>query len=152
MPNAFIERGKQEICKHHNQYVLLEVNSSKLRLEEADIMHRVLQLVKDMAKKSLERDRASERYIEVVSRFLWPWRESWLLLLVGLLAILDYISTYTLLKLSGEMAIYEGGALASRALQIDGFRGLFLMNITAVSALSLAVVTTRFLYTKFGFE
>jgi len=115
-------------------------------------MHRVLQLVKDMAKKSLERDRASEQYVEVVSRFLWPWRESWLLLLVGLLAILDYISTYTLLKLSGKMAIYEGGALASRALQIDGFRGLFLMNITAVSALSLTAVTTRFLYTKFGFK
>jgi len=88
----------------------------------------------------------------VVSRFLWPWRESWLLLLIGLLAVLDYISTYTLLKLSGEMAIYEGGALASRALQIDGFRGLFLMDITAVSALSLAAVTARFLYTKFGFK
>ena len=115
-------------------------------------MHRVLQLAKDMAKKSLERDRASERYVEVVSKCLWPWRESWLLLLVGLLAVLDYISTYTLLELSGKMAIYEGGALASWALQIDGFRGLFLMNITAVSTLSLAAVTTRFLYAKFGFK
>jgi len=86
-----------------------------------------------MVSKSLERDRASERYVEAVSRFLWPWRESWLLALVGLVAVLDYASTYAVLELSGNEYVYEGGPLASWALQMGGFTGLFLVDMAAAS-------------------
>jgi len=79
------------------------------------MLHRVFGLAKSMVRKSLERDRSSERYVEAVSRSLWPWRESRLLVLVLLLAVLDYVSTYAALELSGRMDGYEGGPLASWA-------------------------------------
>ena len=81
--------------------------------KEETFMHRVFGLAKGMVRKSLERDRSSERYVEAVSRSLWPWRESWLLGLVSLVAVLDYVSTYAVLELSGNTHVYEGGLLAS---------------------------------------
>ena len=69
-----------------------------------------------MVRKSLERSWTSERYVEALSRSLWPWRESWLLAFVSFLAVLDYVSTYAVLELSGKTCVYEGGPLASWAL------------------------------------
>lgn len=115
-------------------------------------MHQMLELAKGLVRKSLERDRANERYVEVVSRSLWPWRESRLIALVGFLAVLDYVSTYALLELSGKTHVYEAGPLASWALRMGGFTGLFLVDIAAASALLLAAVTIRFLNSKFGFK
>ena len=115
-------------------------------------MHRVFGLAKGVVRKSLERDRSSERYVEAVSRSLWPWRESWLLALVGLLAALDYVSTYAVLELSGKAHVYEGGPLASWALGMGGFTGLFLVDMAAASTLLLAAVTIRFLHFKIGFK
>ncbi len=109
-------------------------------------------LIKDIAKKRLEVDRSMERYVEAVSRSLWPWKESWLLVLVGLLAVLDYISTFTALELSGNKYLYEGGILAGRALQMGGFAGLFLFNIFIISTLLLTALTIRFLHFKFVFK
>ena len=105
-----------------------------------------------MVSKSLERDRASERYVEAVSRFLWPWRESWLLALVGLVAVLDYASTYVVLELSGNEYVYEGGPLASWALQMGGFTGLFLVDMAAAMVLLVVAITIRSLHFKFGFK
>lgn len=76
-------------------------------------MHTVFGLAKDMVRKSIERDRAKERYAEAASRSLWPWWESWLLAMVGLVAVLDYVSTYAVLELSERADIYEGGPLVS---------------------------------------
>lgn len=115
-------------------------------------MRGLLRLAKDMVNKSLERDRSSERYVEAVSRVLWPWREAWLLSLVGLLAVLDYISTYAVLELSGKGYIYEGGTLASWALRMGGFGGLLLTDMGAVTALSMGAITTRFFCFKLGFN
>jgi hypothetical protein len=115
-------------------------------------MRRVFTVAKDMARKSLERDRSREPYVEALSRSLWPWRESQLLLLVSLLLILDYISTYAALKLSGNNYVYEGGPLASWALKTGGFTGLLLTDLAAVTILLLAAVTIRFLYSRFGFK
>lgn len=109
-------------------------------------------MTKDIIKKSLEVDRSTERYVEAVSRSLWPWGESRLLALVGLLVMLDYLSTFAALELSGNKYLYEGGPLANWALQTAGFAGLFLFNIFIISALLLTALTIRFLHFKFGFE
>lgn len=115
-------------------------------------MYRVFGLAKGTVRKSLERDLSKERYVEAVSRSLWPWRESWLLALVGFLAVLDYVSTYAALELSGNKYIYESGPLASWALQMGGFPGLFLVDVAAVGTLMLAAITIRSLHFKFGFK
>ena len=115
-------------------------------------MHHVFRLVKGTIRRSLERDRASEPYVEALSRSLWPWRESWLLILVAFLSGLDYVSTYAVLELSGKNSVYEGGLLASWALQRGGFTGLFLVDMGAVSALLLTAIIIRFLYSRFGFD
>jgi len=115
-------------------------------------MYWVLGLAKGMVRKSLERDRSSERYVEAVSRSLWPWGETRLLALVGFLAMLDYVSTYAVLELSGNKYVYESGPLASWALQIGGFTGLFLFDMAAISTLLLIAVFIRSLHSKFGFK
>jgi len=115
-------------------------------------MHRVFRLARGMVRKSLARDRSSERYVEAVSRSLWPWPESLLLALVGLLAMLDYVSTYAVLELSGRLDVYESGPLASWALRTGGFTGLFLVDMAAASALLLVAVTIRLLHSRFGFN
>ena len=115
-------------------------------------MHRVFDLAKNMVRKSIERDRAKERYVEAASRSLWPWRESWLLAMVGLVAVLDYVSTYAVLELSGRADIYEAGPLASWALQMGGFSRLFWVDVGAAITLLLLAITVRVLYSKFGFK
>lgn len=115
-------------------------------------MNRVVELSKSIARKSHEIDQFSERYVEAVSRSLWPWRESLLLPLVSCLAVLDYTSTYIALELSGNNYLYEGGLLANWALQTGGFTGLFLVDIAAISTLLLAALAIRFLHFRFGFQ
>jgi len=125
---------------------------NKPRLKGRTDMPEVFKLAKGIVKRSLERDRSSERYVEALSRSLWPWRESWLLALVCLLAVLDYVSTYAVLELSGNEYVYEGGPLASWALQIGGFTWLFLVDMAAAIALLLVAITIRSLHSKFGFQ
>lgn len=105
-----------------------------------------------MVRKSIERDRAREQYVEAASRFLWPWRESWLLAMVGLVAVLDYVSTYAVLELSGKVDIYEAGPLASWALQMGGFSRLFWVDMAAAITLLLVAIIIRGLHFKFGFK
>ena len=109
-------------------------------------------LIKDIAKKRLKVDRSMERYVEAFSRSLWPWKESWLLALVGLVAVLDYLSTFTALELSGNKYLYEGGLVANWALRTAGFTGLFLFDTVIISTLLLTALTIRFLHFKFGFK
>lgn len=115
-------------------------------------MRRVFGLVKGKVRKSLERDRSLERHVEALSMSLWPWREAWLLAFVGVVAVLDYASTYAFLELSGNPHAYEGGPLASWALQLGGFKHLFMVDMAALSALALAAIAIRFAYSKFGFK
>ena len=99
-----------------------------------------LGMIKAKAKKSLERDRAMERRMNVLSRFLWPWDDAWLVPLVVLLAASDLISTYILLEVSGKANVYESGLLANWALSRDGFNGLYIMNAVAVGLLCVIAV------------
>jgi len=113
---------------------------------------KVLRLVKERVNKAAERDRRAERRMGPASRVLWPWRESRLVVLVGLLAVLDYATTCAALELSGKGDIGEGGMLAGWALQVGGLGWLFLVDLGAVIALLIAATTARFLCFKFGFE
>lgn len=85
------------------------------------------------------------------SRCVWPWREAWLAGLAGITACLDYLSTYAFLELSGKHGVYESGLLASRALELGGFRGLLLLDIAAVVGLCLLAGGVRYAYARFGF-
>jgi len=115
-------------------------------------MRGVSRLVKDRVQKSWERDRSLERYVEAASRLAWPWREPWLLPLVGTVAVLDYVSTYAALELSGKGYVYESGALAGWALRMGGFDALLMADIAAVVALLLGATATRFFCLKLGFN
>ena len=102
--------------------------------------------------QTLERDENLRLAPLLLSRFLWPWREHWLLLVVGLLAILDFTSTYILLELSQRDEVYESGLLAIWALDRGGFTFLLLVDIIAALVLSLAALTARYLYFRRGFK
>ena len=115
-------------------------------------MNAVLQFMKGRVRKAVERDRRAERYVAATSRLLWRWREPWLLAFVGLMAVLDYTSTYVVLELSDKRYLNEGGPLASWALAKGGFAGLFLADLAAVTAISLAAVTARFIFLRIGFK
>ncbi len=116
------------------------------------MMHNALQWVKRIIRKSLARDRAHEPRMAALSKYLWPWRESRLLLLIGLLSVLDYVSTYAVLALSGKNNVYEHGPLASWALQRGGFTGLFLIDLGAVSTLVLTAILVQRFLSRFGFD
>ena len=115
-------------------------------------MRHFIEVARGQVRKSVLRDRASEPLVERFSRYLWPWGEAWLVRLVLLVAVLDYLSTYALLELSGRLDVYEGGLIAHRALQLGGFRGLLLMDVVEVGTLCLLAASARFLYTRFGFN
>ena len=115
-------------------------------------MSPVLQWMKGRVRKAVERDRRVENSVEKISRFLWPWTERQLLFFVGTVAALDYLSTYAVLELSGKRYLNEGGALASWALEKGGFVGLFLVDLGAVLAISLAALALRFILYNYGFK
>ena len=115
-------------------------------------MNSVLQFIRVRLRKAVERDRRAERYMEAASRFLWRWQESWLLVFVALVALLDYASTYAILALSGKTYLNEAGSLARWALDKGGFAGLFLADLAAVFAISLAAITLRFILFRFGYK
>lgn len=114
-------------------------------------MSAVAAFVKYRVRKAVERDRRAEARIEAISRALWHWRERRLVLLVGLMALLDYATTSVGLELSGNPDVYEGGMLAGWALQVGGLGWLFLVDMAAVVALALAAVALRSLLLRFGF-
>ena len=93
-------------------------------------------------------DRSLGRHAERVSRWLWPWPERRLLLLVGAAALLDFTSTFVLLELSGRGGVYESGLIAGWALHHGGFAFLLIVDVLAAAALSLAAFSARFVYTR----
>jgi len=121
-------------------------------LDGGDAMGAVRRLIRERVNKAVERDRRAEGRVEAVSRLLWPWREPWLIALVGLLALLDYATTCAALELSGKGHIEEGGMLAGWALRIGGLGWLFLVDIGAVIVLSIAAITARILCFRVGFQ
>ena len=121
-------------------------------MEEEKRVNSVLRFMKGRMRKAVERDRRAERYVETASRFLWRWREPWLLAFVCFVALLDYASTYAILALSGKSYLNETGSLARWALDKGGFAGLFLADLAAVFAISLVAITLRFILFRLGFR
>jgi hypothetical protein len=112
----------------------------------------VFKSYRDRLNKAREIDKGLGRYAERLSRFIWPWRELWLLAVAGSLSILDFLSTYALLGLSGKVDVYESGRLAVWALDKGGFFLLLLVDVVVVGALSLAALVVRYVYTRNGFR
>ena len=115
-------------------------------------MNKPFNFLEQRVKRSIERERALEHHFDAASRSLWPWQESKLLLLVSLVAMLDYISTYAFLELSGNSRVFEAGPLAAWAFHTGGFTRLFWVDVAAVSTLIILASTAQFLYGKFGFR
>jgi hypothetical protein len=100
---------------------------------------------------AVERDRRAERQVEAISRYLWRWQERRLVILVFLLALLDYTSTCVALEFGGNGYV-ESGMLAGWALRVGGFGWLFLINTSAVTGISLVAIVARSLCFKFNFR
>jgi len=112
---------------------------------------RIRELIKNRLRRSIEIERTLERPFEKLSRILWPWSESKLVLFISLMAILDYISTYTALELSRNNQVAEVGLVAKWALQTGGSSELFFVEMTAMVVLILLAMGARLLYTRLGF-
>jgi hypothetical protein len=102
--------------------------------------------IKDILRRSREIDKNLGRYAGALSRFIWPWRELYLLIVIVSLCIFDYLSTYAVLELNGSNNIYEIGRLAAWALEQGGFLFLLAVDIAAVAAISLIALGSRYLY------
>ena len=102
-------------------------------------------------RKSVQRDRRFEPWMDRMSRRLWPWRDAWLAAAISVIALLDYLSTYALLRLSNKPYAYERGPLAHWALEAGGFPGLLALDVLGVMFLCLLAVTVRFAYAHLGY-
>lgn len=115
-------------------------------------MHSFFVGVRNRVRKDIERERRLERPVEGFSRALWPYPESKLIFYVGLLAVLDYVSTFAALELSGNSQVSEVGLLAKWALQTGGFARLLLVDVVSTGTLICLAVGARYLYKKVGFN
>jgi hypothetical protein len=115
-------------------------------------MHAFFDGVKNRVRKSIDRERSLERPAEALSRALWPYPESRLIFYVVLLAVLDYVSTFAALELSGNRHISEAGLLAKWALHSGGFAGLLLVDIVSIGTIICVAIGIRSLYRKLGFN
>lgn len=101
--------------------------------------------------KDIERERRLDSPLGAISRKLWPYPESKLLLYVIIVAILDYTSTFAALKLSGKQ-VYEAGLVAKWALKMGGFPGLFLVDIVSVGTLICIAIGASMLYRRLNLK
>ena len=113
-------------------------------------MYKTLENIRRIANNSRKRDRAFDKHAWTLSFHLWPWQEARLVTLVYYLVMLDFTSTYALLRLSGNENVFEGGLMASWALGLGGFPALFFIDVVVVSLLVLVAITSRFTYNKFN--
>jgi len=108
--------------------------------------------IKEMIQRSVIIEKGLERHAVTLSKWLWPWREAKLIIVIACLAMLDYVSTYAFLRLSVNNNVYESGPLASWALQNGGFGGLLLIDVLAVATVSMIAIGVRYVLKRLGFE
>ncbi len=110
----------------------------------------MLKSAKVILNRSREIDRGLERHIEKLSRFIWPWKERWLLVVASSLCCLDFVATYLILVLRND--VYESGLMASRALAIGGFSFLFIADLVAMAVMSLLAFAAKHYYARQGLK
>jgi hypothetical protein len=115
-------------------------------------MHPFFDGVRNRFRKNIERERNLDRPIHAFSRVLWPYPESKLVFYISILAVLDFVSTFAALELSGNNQVYESGFLAKWALQTGGFPVLFLVDVVSICSLICLAFSARALYMKSGFN
>ena len=108
--------------------------------------------LKTLLDKSRAIDRGLDRHVEKFSRFIWPWRERWLLAIIGILVVLDFTSTYIVLEIVQKPGVYESGLMAVWALSRGGPTFLLLVDVIAALVLSSAALAARYLYARRGFK
>jgi len=114
-------------------------------------MHIFFDGLRNRLRNHFEQERSLERPIEAFSRALWPYPESKLVFYISILAVLDFVSTFTALELSGNGQVAEVGLLAKWALQTGGFPGLLLMDVVSIGMLTCMATGAKSLYTRLGF-
>ena len=72
-------------------------------------------------------------------------------LVVLVMALMDYTTTWAALELSGNIHIDEGGLLAGWALRVGGLGWLFLIDMGAVAGMTIAALCARLLFFRLGF-
>ncbi|HEX9897436.1 MAG TPA: hypothetical protein VGA85_07270 [Dehalococcoidales bacterium] len=106
--------------------------------------------VKDKFRENIERERSLDRPLEAISRVLWPYPESKLIFYVSLLAVLDYLSTFIALELSGKGQLSEVGLLANWALETGGFPRLLFVDAAVIFSLICVAINAKSIYTRLG--
>ena len=107
--------------------------------------------IREKLRRSFQRERFLEKPVEAFSRFIWPYPVGKLVLLVGLMPVLDCISTFAMLELSGK-DIREAGLIGKWALSALGFPGLFVIETACVSILILIAIGLQTMYSRLGFN
>ena len=111
-------------------------------------LDKMLKSLKARQENARRIDRGLGRYAEKLSRFIWPWRESRLLVLVFAVAVCDFLSTW--LGLNFKSNTFESGSLASWALNHGGYFSLFSIDIAVAGGLCAIALALRTYYTRIG--
>ena len=119
----------------------------KTRARLTESVRNFRRTMESAGERSRQKDRGFDPYVGAFSRFFWPFRETWLLVVVGSLFILDYTSTYFGLQ---NANVFEDGPLAAWALRTGGFGFLFVVDMVAAVTVSAVAITARYLYGRFG--
>jgi hypothetical protein len=115
-------------------------------------MAKFFQALRESVRQSIERDKKLEKPIEQISKLVWPWPESKLVLFVCLLALLDYISTFFAIKFNVGHQVYEAGLIAKWALDTGGFAKLFFVDVAVIGAFILLALGASSIYSRLGHQ
>jgi hypothetical protein len=114
-------------------------------------MQSLLERLKARYEESIKREQKLQHPIEAFARLLWPYSESKLIFYVVVMAIMDFVSTFIALALSGNDQIGEAGLLARWALRTGGFPRLLLADIVLIGTLVCLAICSRAFYKRAGF-
>jgi hypothetical protein len=114
-------------------------------------MHKLFDEYRERLRKSNERERRFDRPLEAISRIIWPYTELKLVYYISVLAVLDFLSTFIALELSGG-CVSEVGVIAKWALRSGGFPELLLVDVGVICILIFAALAVRFLYARCGLK
>lgn len=109
----------------------------------------IFESLRNIRNRSVALEHGWDRNFGSFSKFLWPWHESRLMVLVITGAILDYLSTYVAFRF-GNNNVSEIGLIANWGLQTGGFVKLLLLDAGLLAVLLSLAAGVRFLYTRLG--